>query len=138
LLSRLSNELQALEATVRPFLNAVLVSFALCGFATVASAQDFDTGSAQVPYGFGYGQEEQEFDPRTRDANNNRLIVNGRMGLEGSTLSLGLMFNDESTLSGFDGNQLAVGNQLNVTVQGSWNTVIIDSTQINNGNQTVR
>jgi holdfast attachment protein HfaA len=30
----------------------------------------------------------------------------------------------------------AVGNQLNVITQGSWNTVIVDSTQINNGNQT--
>jgi hypothetical protein len=30
----------------------------------------------------------------------------------------------------------AVGNQLNVITQGSWNTVIVNSTQINNGNQT--
>lgn len=123
---------------MRPFLNAVLVSFAAIGFAATASAQDFGASEAQLAYGFGYGQEERDFDPRTRDANNNRLIVNGRMGLEGSTLPLGLMFSDESSLSGFDGNQLAVGNQLNVTVQGSWNTVIIDSTQINNGTQTVR
>ena len=30
----------------------------------------------------------------------------------------------------------AVGNQLNVITQGNWNTVIVNSTQINNGNQT--
>ena len=30
----------------------------------------------------------------------------------------------------------AVGNQLNVITQGSWNTVIVNSTQINNGDQT--
>ena len=27
----------------------------------------------------------------------------------------------------------AIGNQLNVITQGSWNTVIVNSTQINNG-----
>jgi holdfast attachment protein HfaA len=123
---------------VRPFLNALLVSFATAGFAATASARDFGASEAQLPIGFGYGQEEQAFDPSTRDEFNNRLVLNGRIGLEGSTLPLGMMFNDDSTLSGFDGHQAAIGNQLNVTVQGSWNTVIIDSTQINNGNQTVR
>ena len=29
-----------------------------------------------------------------------------------------------------------MGNQLNVITQGNWNTVIVNSTQINNGNQT--
>jgi holdfast attachment protein HfaA len=123
---------------VRKFLNAVLVSSVAMGFATAANAQDFGAAQANLPFGFGYGQEEQEFEPSTRDEFNNRTIANGRMFLEGSTLSGGLMFSDESTLSGFYGNQAAIGNQLNVTVQGSWNTVIIDSTQINNGNQTVR
>lgn len=123
---------------MRLFFNAVLVSLLSLGAAATASANDFGPAQAALPYGFGYGQEEQEFEPSTRDEFNNRTIVNGRMFLEGSTLSGGLMFSDESTLSGFDGNASAIGNQLNVTVQGSWNTVIIDSTQINNGNQTVR
>ena len=34
------------------------------------------------------------------------------------------------------GQATAIGNSLNVTVLGSHNTTIIDSTQINNGNQT--
>ena len=34
------------------------------------------------------------------------------------------------------GGATAIGNNLNVTVQGNWNTVIIDSTQINNGDVT--
>jgi len=40
-------------------------------------------------------------------------------------------------LNGYSGgvgaNATAVGNQLNVNVQGSWNTVIVNSTQTNNG-----
>ena len=35
------------------------------------------------------------------------------------------------------GSGTAVGNQLNVITNGSNNTIIIDSTQINNGDQTV-
>lgn len=35
------------------------------------------------------------------------------------------------------GTGTAVGNQLNVITTGNYNTVIIDSTQINNGDQTV-
>lgn len=123
---------------MRPFLNVILVGLASAAFIANANAQDFGAAEGSLPFGFGYGQEEQAFEPGTRDEFNNRVIINGRMGLEGSTLPLGLMFSDESTLSGFDGNSAAIGNQLNVTVQGSWNTVIIDSTQINNGNQTVR
>ena len=30
----------------------------------------------------------------------------------------------------------AIGNQLNVVVVGSWNTVVVNSKQINNGDQT--
>ena len=35
------------------------------------------------------------------------------------------------------GTGTAIGNQLNVITNGNYNTVIIDSTQINNGDQTV-
>ena len=66
--------------------------------------------------------------PSTRDANGNRTIVNGRMEIEG-TLSGGLMDGFASGL----GTAQAIGNQLNVVTQGNYNTVIIDSTQINNG-----
>lgn len=123
---------------MRPFFNGLLVGLATVASVASANAQDFGAAEANVPFGFGYGQEEQAFEPGTRDEFNNRVIINGRMGLEGSTLPLGMMFSDDSTLSGFDGPNSAIGNQLNVTVQGNWNTVIIDSTQINNGNQTVR
>jgi holdfast attachment protein HfaA len=38
---------------------------------------------------------------------------------------------------GFSGTGTAIGNQLNVNTSGSFNTVIVNSTQINNGDQTV-
>jgi len=38
---------------------------------------------------------------------------------------------------GFSGTGAAIGNQLNVNTTGSFNTVVVNSTQINNGNQTV-
>lgn len=95
---------------------------------TGATASEFE-----MNYGFGYGAEDQPIEPGTRDANGNRVVINGRIGMEGSTLPGGLQFDDDT---GFIGAASAVGNQLNVVTNGSFNTVIIDSTQINNGNQT--
>ena len=89
------------------------------------------------PYGFGYNEESQPFDARTRDLNGNRVIVNGRMmvGDDLSTLPDGMWnLNGYSNGAGAGyGGSAAIGNQLNVITQGSWNTVIIDSTQINSG-----
>ena len=50
------------------------------------------------------------------------------MGLNtpwGSTRGVGML-----------GQSQAVGNQLNVITNGNYNTIIIDNTQINNGDQT--
>ena len=82
-------------------------------------------------YGRTPGQENRPIDPSTRDANGNRVIVNGLIQT-GPDQSL---YGDASTLSGAAGgvNASAVGNQLVVLTQGSWNTVVVDSTQINNG-----
>ncbi len=91
------------------------------------------------PYGFAYGEESQPFDARTRDSAGNRVIVNGRIINDTSTLSGGLHtgWGQTGGASGMLGTGSAVGNQLNVVTNGSFNTVIIDSTQINNGDQTV-
>lgn len=89
------------------------------------------------PYGMNPGDETRGYDARTRDLNGNRVIINGRMviGDDLSSLPLGL-YNSENGL-GFSGTGYAIGNQLNVTTNGSYNTVIVNSTQVNNGNQTV-
>ena len=91
------------------------------------------------PYGFAYGEESQPYDAQTRDSAGNRVIVNGRIINDTSTLSGGLHtgWGQTGGASGMLGTGTAIGNQLNVVTNGSFNTVIIDSTQINNGDQTV-
>lgn len=106
--------------------------------APVATAQlsDFER-----PFGFGFGEENRPFDPNTRDINGNRLIVDGRIiiGDDLSSFTTSTLATGGQALSGAgfgSGQTTAIGNQLNVITEGSFNTVIVDSTQINNGNQT--
>jgi holdfast attachment protein HfaA len=111
----------------------------MLGLATAASAQEAShLGEFERPFGFSYGEESRAFDAGTRDANGNRVIVNGL--LEGGTgLGTGLHtgWGQTAGAQGMIGTGSAIGNQLNVITNGSFNTVIIDSTQINNGDQTV-
>ncbi|VAV93880.1 hypothetical protein MNBD_ALPHA06-1748 [hydrothermal vent metagenome] len=106
------------------------------------------SGQLNIPYGRTYRDENTPYNPSSRDANGNRVIINGRMFAgDGSSLSGGLgsgFFGGQNSFgsqTGFGGAGAAgagaIGNQLNVLTVGNYNTVIIDSTQINNGNQTV-
>ncbi len=121
-----------LTATPLASLAALTLAVACLG-AAPAKAQDATAaGSYNTPYGYSYGGESRNFRAGTRDAFNNRAVVNGRI-LLGEEVS-----NLPRTLSGvispsFGGASSAVGNQLNVIVEGDWNTVVIDSTQTNNG-----
>ena len=120
---------------------------ALAVLAGAARAQVLQNpAQLNIPYGKAYNDFNQPFDPRTRDANGNRAIVNGRIltgqstlsgGIGGSFFSGGGSFGSTGGFAGLGGGSGAIGNQLNVITNGNWNTVIIDSTQINNGNQTV-
>lgn len=96
------------------------------------------TNEFSRPYGMNPGDESRPYDARTRDLNGNRVIVDGRMivGDDLSSLPLGL-YNSSGTGMGFSGTGSAIGNQLNVNTSGSFNTVVVNSTQVNNGNQTV-
>ena len=103
------------------------------------------SGDFERPFGFSYGQETQGFDANTRDANGNRLILDGRImtGMDASTFSSATAsassWSQAASGAGFgsgSSQQQAIGNQLNVITNGNYNTVIVNSTQINNGNQT--
>jgi len=84
------------------------------------------------------------FDPSTRDANNNRVVVNGEIQTPGASsvqdqfavLAGGAMTN--ATGAGPNSAATAVGNQLNVQVSGSWNTVIVSASQTNNATVTAQ
>ena len=106
------------------------------------------TGEFERPYGFGYGEESTPYDANTRDRRGNRIVIDGRIitGEDLSTLSqsgvAGYQFSGQGAAYGnpalgYGQTNTVVGNQLNVITQGSNNTVIVDSTQINNGDQTV-
>ena len=102
-------------------------------FATTANADPIPSSAGDFERAFGMGWEsfDRPIEASTRDANGNRVIVNGRMEIEG-TLTGGLMDGFGSGL----GSAQAIGNQINVVTQGNYNTVIVDSTQINNGDIT--
>lgn len=111
-----------------------------CMFSTPAMAQTVNyAGEMNVPWGHSYRDENAPYQAKTRDSNGNRIIINGRIiDNYGSTLPGTLSGDYFSSQSDYGlGNVGAIGNQLNVVTQGNWNTVIVDSTQINNGNQTV-
>jgi holdfast attachment protein HfaA len=103
------------------------------------------SGEFERPFGFSYGQEQSAFDANTRDANGNRLILDGRImtGMDASTFSSATAsassWSQSMSGAGFSNGSYsgqAIGNQLNVITNGNYNTVIVNSTQINNGNQT--
>jgi holdfast attachment protein HfaA len=110
-------------------------------FAQTSSPAAQASGEFERPYGYGYGQEQAAFDANTRDASGNRVILDGRImtGMDQSSLSTSSGsaggWSQATAGAGYSSGQ-AIGNQLNVITQGSWNTVIVNSTQINNGDQT--
>jgi len=132
---------------VLPYPAIAALTLALVVSAPAAHAQALQNpAQLNIPYGKSYNDFNQPFDPRTRDGNGNRTIINGRIltgdqstlsgGIGGSFFSGGGSFGSFGGFGGI-GSGGAIGNQLNVITNGSWNTVIIDSTQINNGDQTV-
>jgi holdfast attachment protein HfaA len=113
---------------------------AAAAFAALAMpAQAGGVGAADGPNMFeqpintNYGDLERPIEISGRGPNGNRMVINGRIIDDGSSLPLGLGFGGVGP-SGVE-QATALGNQLNVVTQGSFNTVIIDAEQINNGNQ---
>ncbi|MBO6796932.1 holdfast anchoring protein HfaA [Maricaulis sp.] len=106
--------------------------------ASAASAQSTQTTAQwERPYGVAYGQEQRPWSGATASAGSaarssagNRVIIDGviQTGVGVSSQLNGLFG------GGVGANATAIGNQLNVNVTGQWNTVIVNSTQINNGN----
>ena len=105
--------------------------------------------SAELNGGWGrwQGTENAGIDVRTRDSLGNRVIVDGIIQdgsdtgefVETDASGAGSVYSGAGGSSGRRGgikNVTAIGNNLQVITQGNWNTVIVNSTQINNGNVT--
>jgi len=121
---------------------AVVLAFGAVG---VAAAQSMSTNSASMNAGYGRsaGQENRMVEYSTRDANGNRVIVDGVM-LTGSDQSVFSSSRSTGSLDAYSGvggvggyaGSTAIGNNLTVITQGNNNTVIVNSSQVNNGNVT--
>lgn len=109
--------------------------------ASAAQAQQMSTNSASFNAGYGRtaGQENRGVDYGTRDSSGNRLIVDGliQSGETQSNFSQisGGVFSGGSGV-GSGGSSTAIGNNLVVITQGSWNTVVVTSVQTNTGDVT--
>jgi holdfast attachment protein HfaA len=124
------------------------------GHAQVTSASDYNH-----PYGMAQGSQNTPVDPSLRDANGNLTLVNGQFTSSAMSQQTGLqpmgavgmstLAASNSTSSGVStttigggvgngttGTASAIGNSLNVVTVGSNNTVVVNSQQTNNGNQT--
>lgn len=129
-----------MDATIlsKTGLAACLTAAALAAGATGAAAQSMSSNSASFNAGWGRsaGQENHGVSVGTRDANGNRVIIDGVIQSGADQSSFVRTDLGGASTNGFGagfGGATAIGNNLTVVTQGSWNTVIVNSTQINNG-----
>ena len=127
---------------------AVIAAACAALLAGEASAQSAVTNSAEFNGGWGriQGTENHGINVRTRDENGNRIIVDGIIQdgsdnteyVDSNASGAGSVYAGAGGRRGrrSNGSATAIGNNLQVITQGSWNTVIVNSTQINNGNVT--
>ncbi|MES2473931.1 MAG: holdfast anchoring protein HfaA [Pseudomonadota bacterium] len=105
--------------------------------ATAAQAGDWTNSGMYNGYGANMNQNSSY---QLRDGNGNLTMVDGRPVSAQYSQGSGAQYAGGGVGTGGAmnayGQATAIGNQLSVTVIGSRNTTIIDSTQINNGNQT--
>lgn len=121
---------------------AALVVAALPCAASAQSAAGI--GQFQAGYGGARYTTARPVTGSTRDANGNRLVVDGLIQSGASSYSnasggVATTYNGAGGQSNGQtqiGGATAIGNSLNVVVQGNNNTVIVNSNQTNTGNVT--
>nr|AAA23044.1 transcriptional activator [Caulobacter vibrioides] len=124
---------------------AMVVAAVTLGACGVAAAQSMSTNSASFNAGYGRssGQESRMVEYSTRDANGNRVVVDGVM-LTGSDQSVFSSSRSSGSLDAYSGvgavggyaGSTAIGNNLTVITQGNNNTVIVIQPGENSGNVT--
>jgi len=120
----------------------VCLALAATGLAGAAQAQTMATSvsSFENGYGMSRGEMENPVNVSIRDANGNLVMLDGEImtGTDNSVYAYSRTLGAGDTYAGAGsiGGATAVGNNLQVIVNGSYNTVIVHSTQTNNGNVT--
>ena len=110
--------------------------------AGVAHAGDFSDASDYThPYGMSAGSETQPVNASLRDSNGNLTVVDGQFTSSSMSQQSGVqqssVIGSGSSGSGAQyAGATAIGNSLNVVTTGNNNTVIVNSQQTNNGDQT--
>lgn len=118
-----------------------IVALVIPAAAAAQSAGSSGMAAYQAGYGGSRYTTARPQTGSTRDQNGNRLIVNGLIQSGASAYS-SASGGVSSSFSGAGGDgttiggSTAIGNNLNVVVQGNHNTVIVNSRQTNNGDVT--
>ena len=129
----------------KPTLTAAALGLSLLAASSASAQSTGSAGAAQFQAGYGASRytTAQASSGSTRDANGNRLIVDGIIQAGASSysrssagVSSGYAGAGASNSGTAIGGATAIGNSLNVVVQGNRNTVIVNSTQTNTGNIT--
>lgn len=118
---------------------------AVGSLAGAASAQQSHPSDWSRPYGQAPGQETRPYNgARTRAGN--RVVINGIIQTGVGVSAQASAYGSVQTGAGAEGgggygpwasaNASAIGNQLNVIVNGNYNTVVVNSRQTNNGDVT--
>jgi len=120
---------------------AALAALVLPAAAAAQSAGSAGMATYQAGYGGSRYTTARPQTGSTRDENGNRLIVNGliQSGASAYSSTSGGVSSSYSGAGGSGttiGGSTAIGNNLNVVVQGNHNTVIVNSRQVNNGDVT--
>ena len=117
-----------------------LTLLALATPASSTGAWAGDWTNSTMYNGYGAVTQNQASGYSMRDANGNLTMVNGQVTSAMVQQGSGAQYVGGGVGMGGAGQTYgqasAIGNQLSVVVLGSHNTTIIDSQQINNGNQT--
>jgi holdfast attachment protein HfaA len=124
--------------------NFLALAAALAGVLGAASAQAQSWNNASNYNGYGATTLNIPANASLRDPNGNLTLVDGQFRSSNFSSQTGTQFAGAAGggvgMSGagvqYGGQASAIGNSLNVVVLGSHNTTVVDTTQINNGNQT--
>lgn len=131
---------------MRPVVPPSIFAALLLAASAPAAAQSINTSQAQFTIGYGRtpGQENRAVENYgLRDASGNLVVVDGVVQQGNISSFSASSANASATASAAAGGSFtggvgqssatAIGNNLTVITQGDFNTVIVNSTQINNG-----